>query len=667
MEAVWTRVDAAGAAPSSRSGHTLTAVGGDGKGTLVVLYGGTDVRRKAYLGDVCVLDVAKNAWIETPLGAGSGVGAGDARVEPAEDAEPTAPRVAGGSMGAGAAAGKGGGSGEVGSEESSSSNPTHPGERAFHCAAALSGTRIAVFGGRKGRTRFNDTWLLDTCEWAWRRPRVSGPLPAGRDFAAAAACGNDDADGDRLVVYGGWDGAGWLGDAWLLHLSADGKDGTWQTLSLGSPAPAPRSGHALLAGTEQSRRLYIFGGGTSSGALLNDSWSLDVEPDGTSACAKLPASAPTPQGRSGHSMSRLGPVMVSFGGHGTSGWLQKTDKYMDFVWLYALPTLRWSHAACKQSGTASPAARAYHASASVGGRVLICGGYDGKASLDDCWWLALRDGEAASVQTSASQPAAPAPHGQLTKAMSQAHEKGQQRQQQQQQQQQQQTQQQVGSQEQGALSAPAPQPQVQAQQQRADKSRSTSFFSTLAGNLSKAMPIFGGASGSSAQQPQPQRRETATVTKGDDTESAKARAWRDLRRRAGLEQRPQRPSAPRLAPPAAPTAALAAIGRRVSSQVGGPVSEQSADEDAAIGRAYLLSCDPDDLALDEVGVMLSDYRRAVWGKSPGPALGDEGSMAWQAELSTTMQFVNADVASLHLVDVEMLQMAYSSVYSSVAC
>ena len=65
--------------------------------------------------------------------------------------------------------------------------------------------------------------------------------------------------------------------------------------------------------------------------------------------------------------------------------------------------------------------------------------------------------------------------------------------------------------------------------------------------------------------------------------------------------------------------------------------------------------------------MLSDYRRAVWGKSPGPALGDDGSMAWQAELSTTMQFVNADVASLHLVDVEMLQMAYSSVYSSVAC
>ena len=40
-------------------------------GALLVVFGGTDVARKAYLSDVRVLDLVANAWVETPLSAGS--------------------------------------------------------------------------------------------------------------------------------------------------------------------------------------------------------------------------------------------------------------------------------------------------------------------------------------------------------------------------------------------------------------------------------------------------------------------------------------------------------------------------------------------------------------------------------------------------------------------
>lgn len=603
--------------------------------------------RKAYLSDVRVLDLVANAWVETPLSAGS--------------AEDEAPHT----------------------EEEAPARGDHPGARAFHCAAALGATggagadsRLVVFGGRRRKTRMNDAWLLDAGEWRWSRVRAAGEPPSPRDFASAARAGTasvgyggggGDAGGvGRMVVHGGWDGKAWLGDAWLLSLHAqDGEDGvpaTWQQLQLGgSPLPAPRNGHALVAAADGAPRLILFGGGGANGTLMNDAWSVDVEPDGASACSRLPSAAPLPQGRSGHSMARLGPVMVVCGGHGTSGWLQKTDKYLDDVWLLALPTLRWSRATCKAGADATPTPRAYHASAAVGGRVLVVGGYDGKQSLADCWWLALRDGAAA--EAGASALAASAGAGAATERAQAATTQAQMAQQQ-------------GAADDGRASAarapaaPVPSPAQQAaaakeaSQGEISARRSSSFFSTLSANF-KAMQLFGGPSGSAAAAKGSGGAGGGAAAR-DQAEAATARRWAELRRSVALDPSADAPHAPRLSPPAAPIAALAAIGRRVASGAGGgaAATEQGADEDAAMGRAYLLSCDANALALDEVQVMLRDYKRAVWGKALGGrgglAVGADGALAEQWQ-----QFVGCDVGQLGVVDdVALLQSAYSSAVMS---
>ena len=41
-----------------------------------------------------------------------------------------------------------------------------PGGRAFHGAAVL-GRRMFVFGGRTGRRKHRDVWVLDTDSWQW--------------------------------------------------------------------------------------------------------------------------------------------------------------------------------------------------------------------------------------------------------------------------------------------------------------------------------------------------------------------------------------------------------------------------------------------------------------------------------------------------------------------
>jgi hypothetical protein len=53
------------------------------------------------------------------------------------------------------------------SGDQSSDGTIGPGPRAFHCAAALD-AGLFVFGGRSGRRRLDDFWMLDTISWQVR-------------------------------------------------------------------------------------------------------------------------------------------------------------------------------------------------------------------------------------------------------------------------------------------------------------------------------------------------------------------------------------------------------------------------------------------------------------------------------------------------------------------
>ena len=168
----WERWEAAGgeAAPAARSGHTAVAVeSAVWGGALVVVFGGLassagpappaapastqagapgsgeDRTQQRFLGDVVVLHAESRAWFRPAQAVG-------------------------------------------------------PGGRAFHAAAVL-GRRMFVFGGRTGRRKHRDVWVLDTDSWQWSALATTND-PAARDFAGVVGVGPD-----HLVLFGGYDGA----------------------------------------------------------------------------------------------------------------------------------------------------------------------------------------------------------------------------------------------------------------------------------------------------------------------------------------------------------------------------------------------------------------------------------------------------------------------------
>jgi hypothetical protein len=83
--------------------------------------------------------------------------------------------------------------------------------------------------------------------------------------------------------------------------------------------------------------------------------------------------------------------VIVFGGHGQAGWLAKYDVYHNDVIVLDRKSVQWSRPAL--AADVSPSPRAYHTLTHIdGGRFLLVGGYDGKASLGDVWML-TQDGE----------------------------------------------------------------------------------------------------------------------------------------------------------------------------------------------------------------------------------------------------------------------------------
>ncbi|CAI0560387.1 unnamed protein product [Linum tenue] len=377
-------VDFTGPLPQPRSGHTAVMVGK----SKVVIFGG--LVDKTFLSDIYVYDVEKKMWF-TPDCSGNGS------------------------------------DGQVG-----------PSPRAFHVAVAID-TLMFVFGGRFGGKRLGDFWLLDTDTWQWSELASFGDLPSPRDFAAASAVGNQ-----KIVMLGGWDGKKWLSDVYVL----DTTSLEWTELAVTGTLPPPRCGHTV---TMVEKRLLVYGGRGGGGPIMGDLWALkglieegcmmhkeENESPGWTQL-KLPGQAPSP--RCGHTITSGGVNLLLFGGHGTGGWLSRYDIYyndciiLDRDGLLLLPKhqkpfqppaetvsalagcTRFSESLVTdiapsisyltlwlliyQSfllvvsaqwkrlpiGSDPPPARAYHTMMCAGPRYLLFGGFDGKSTFGDIWWL----------------------------------------------------------------------------------------------------------------------------------------------------------------------------------------------------------------------------------------------------------------------------------------
>ncbi|XP_057804192.1 protein GLUTELIN PRECURSOR ACCUMULATION 3 isoform X2 [Salvia miltiorrhiza] len=222
-------------------------------------------------------------------------------------------------------------------------------------------------------------FFLVTDIWQWSELTTFGDLPSSRDFAAASAVGNN-----KIVMYGGWDGKKWLSDVYVL----DTISLEWMELSVSGTIPPPRCGHSV---TMIEKRLLIYGGRGGGGPIMGDLWALkglikeENEPPGWTQL-KLPGQAPSP--RCGHTVASGGPYLMLFGGHGTGGWLSRYDIYYNDCVVLDRVSVQWKRL---PTSNEPPAARAYHSMNCAGTRYLLFGGFDGKSTYGDLWWLVPED------------------------------------------------------------------------------------------------------------------------------------------------------------------------------------------------------------------------------------------------------------------------------------
>lgn len=178
-----------------------------------------------------------------------------------------------------------------------------PGARLFMSSAwDPTRSRMVLFGGMDAVTTYNSVWALNlSAAPAWTTVATVGVGPGARLGASM----DYDPVRDRMVLLGGWDGAAFLSDSWILTLAGTP---TWSASAAVGTPPTPHVFAATMY-DRMSDRMLFYGGdmaSTAPGGLWSLLWgvSTGVDEDGSAAGAeRLQPPAPNP----GH-----GATMVSY-------------------------------------------------------------------------------------------------------------------------------------------------------------------------------------------------------------------------------------------------------------------------------------------------------------------------------------------------------------------
>jgi hypothetical protein len=237
--------------------------------------------------------------------------------------------------------------------------------------------RMIVFGGWDGPGRRNDVWALSFGDAPiWRELKTAGNLPCGRSSHTAIY----DPVGHRMIVFGGTDGLRAFNDVWTLSL---GDSPEWAELTPVGPSPAGREGQGAVYDPVRDR-VVIFGG-SDGAAVFDDAWALSLR--GTPAWERLVPGGTLPGGLTGLS-AVYDPVrdrMVVFGGR-DSAWNKASG-----VWALSLGDApEWTELVPVGTGPLGRSGHSAVYDPR-GDRMVVFGGQTNNAFLADTWALTLQD------------------------------------------------------------------------------------------------------------------------------------------------------------------------------------------------------------------------------------------------------------------------------------
>jgi hypothetical protein len=145
---------------------------------------------------------------------------------------------------------------------------TAPSPRYAHSIVYQPGPdRVILFGGYDGAYR-NDVWALSLAGTpTWSQLTPAGSAPTGR-WASAVI---HDALRDRMIVFGGYDGAAGRNDVWALSL---GAAPAWTPLAPTGGPPLPRANLDGAYDPVGDRLIVMAGYDPATGGFLSDTWQL---------------------------------------------------------------------------------------------------------------------------------------------------------------------------------------------------------------------------------------------------------------------------------------------------------------------------------------------------------------------------------------------------------
>jgi hypothetical protein len=298
-------------APTGAARYDATAVWDDAD-KLVLIWGGRTAPN-SYLGDGLAYDPAKDTWSALcPSGTAPSPRADHSAVwanpQPGISGITPGLIIWGGTgpkdlLNDGAVCDPGSSNAWVATIASPSSTSPGPSARAFHTATWDSGSRMIIFGGvTSAPMTLDDTWA-----YAPSMPPAMW-TSLGVQTKRYQHTANWDPASATTIIFGGWDGTTYFGDAAALSGSS------WTAFGGAGPNPEGRIDHtAVVLTTSTTSQLVVFGG-QGQGGLLAAGWSLDTSKGGWSA---LPT--PGPSARMHHTAVAGGAMMIVWGGDTASG------------------------------------------------------------------------------------------------------------------------------------------------------------------------------------------------------------------------------------------------------------------------------------------------------------------------------------------------------------